>query len=145
MIMRILPWSTEDAMEQLIYVSTANPSVAGGDVFDIIQTSARRNPERGITGFLVFANGQFFQYVEGESAALDRLLGDLSQDPRHHSIQVLHRQPCAQRAFPGWTMKRLFGSQQSGAPAVLLDQLATLGIPVEPVREVERILTARAA
>jgi Sensors of blue-light using FAD len=69
------------AMEQLIYVSTASASVAGGDVFDITQRSSLRNPQRDITGFLVFANGFFFQYVEGPAAALDTLLDDLSRDP----------------------------------------------------------------
>jgi Sensors of blue-light using FAD len=132
-------------MEQLIYVSTAYPSVAGGDVFDIIQKSATRNRERGVTGFLVFTNGLFFQYVEGETAALDGLLSVLSTDPRHYAITVLHRAPRMERAFPDWTMKRLFASQQSGAPEVLLEQLTTLGIPAEPLREVERYLTVRAA
>ena len=131
-------------MEQLIYVSTANPSVAGGDVFDIIQKSALRNPERGVTGFLVFANGKFFQYVEGLPSALDGLLDDLERDVRHHSITVLHRAPCSQRAFPGWTMKRLFASQQSGAPEVLIEQLAMLGIPADPLAAVERHLACAA-
>lgn len=133
------------AMEQLIYVSTASAAVAGGDVFDITQRSSLRNPQRGITGFLVFANGLFLQYVEGPPAALDTLLDDLSRDPRHHSIKVLDRRPLRERAFPGWKMKRLQIADHAVLAEDLVAQLRELGIPAETVLEVSELLSARAA
>jgi len=133
------------AMEQLIYVSTARASVAGGEVFDIIRQSSLRNPQRGITGFLVFTNGLFFQYVEGSAPALDTLLDDLSRDPRHHSITILYRRPLAERAFPGWKMKRLPMADHAVLARDMVGQLRELGIPTDAVREVSEFLSARAA
>lgn len=131
-------------MEKLIYVSTASPSVAGGDVFDIIQKSSLRNPDRGVTGFLCFVGGLFFQYIEGQAAALDDLLVDLSRDPRHHSVTVLGRWDCDQRAFPAWKMKRLYLSDQANLDGGLIKQLRISGVPPEAVHEVEQYLAVRA-
>ena len=39
--------------------------------------------------------------------ALEMLLARLSQDERHHEIQVLSRRPIAQRSFPRWRMRRV--------------------------------------
>ncbi|MBA3864642.1 MAG: hypothetical protein C0517_11950 [Erythrobacter sp.] len=135
----------EDAMEQLIYVSTASPSVDGGDVFDIIQRSSLRNPQRGITGFLIFVNGYFFQYIEGPAKALEQLLDDISRDSRHHSIKVLSRQPCSQRSFPTWKMKRLHLTDQAKLSGEVISQLKTLAIPAQAVRAVERFLATAPA
>lgn len=127
-------------MERLVYVSTASPSLAGGDVFDIIQKSSLRNPDRGITGFLCMVSGLFFQYIEGETLALDKLLDDLSHDQRHHSISILGRWATNQRAFPAWKMKRLHLSQTATQPTLLVEELRTLGIPADAVRKVEQYL-----
>ncbi|WP_296721787.1 BLUF domain-containing protein [Erythrobacter sp.] len=130
-------------MERLIYVSTAIPSLAGGDVFDIIQKSSLRNPDRGITGFLCVVGGLFFQYIEGDTSALDKLLGDLAHDPRHHSITILGRWAADKRAFPAWKMKRIHLSQPITQSADFIAQLRTLGIPEDAVRKVEQYLAVR--
>ena len=64
-------------MQQLIYVSYASDDFQSGDVFKIIETSARNNPTRDVTGFLVYAHDTFVQFVEGPAASLDALLDDL--------------------------------------------------------------------
>ena len=47
------------------------------------------------------------EIVEGEPAAIDSLVARLEADPRHHSIQVLHRQEIGERSFPRWRMERV--------------------------------------
>ena len=94
-------------MEQLIYQSRAGHDFGHGDIFDIIRTSARRNLDRGITGFLLFKNDQFLQLVEGPSAGLDALLADLSCDPRHREMKILSRKRINGRRFDHWVMKRV--------------------------------------
>lgn len=94
-------------MEQLIYASEGREGLGSEEVFSIIQTSSRRNPEREVTGFLILRAGKFFQLVEGPSAQLDRLLSDLEADDRHHSLVVIERRPISARSFPHWLMKRV--------------------------------------
>ncbi len=130
-------------MEQLVYASTAAPAVAGGDVFNIIEQSSRRNPQRGVTGFLVFVNGTFLQYVEGPGTSLDMLLADLERDSRHHSIRVIDRRPRETRAFPKWTMKRVSIIDNSKSADDLLVQLRGFGMPPEVLQSVKQFLTVQ--
>lgn len=130
-------------MEQLVYASTAAPAVAGGDVFNIIEQSSRRNSQRGITGFLALVNGIFLQYIEGPATSLDMLLSDLERDSRHHSIHVIDRRPRETRAFPKWSMKRVSITNDSKAVTDLLDQLRGFGMPIAVLQSVEQFLTVR--
>ena len=103
-------------MERLVYRSIAAPDLESAAIFEIVETSARKNPSREITGFLIHDEGRFLQLVEGPSESLDDLLVDLGNDPRHSSIEVLERAEASQRFFPNWRMKRLISF--SSMPAV---------------------------
>ena len=94
-------------MRQLVYKSDAEPGLGSDDVFQIVQTSATNNAKDGLTGFLLFRDGSFFQLIEGESTALDSLLNRLHRDPRHRNIAVLDDSGIDARAFGQWRMKRL--------------------------------------
>ncbi|MBA4046602.1 MAG: blue light sensor protein [Erythrobacter sp.] len=126
-------------MEQLIYVSLPSALIGGGDVFDIVQKSATRNTARGITGFLLFAEGLFFQCIEGTNAALDGLMADLAGDPRHYAITELSRKPISERAYPNWAMTRVYAGN---GPSSLAAQLATMGISSADIAQVERFRAA---
>ena len=82
----------------LLYTSTAAANIDSGDVFAIIEASARRNPSRGVTGFLIYDGREFLQYVEGPQDALDILLSQLAEDRRHGGVRILHRAE-GRRAF----------------------------------------------
>lgn len=94
-------------MQQLAYVSTATSGIDSGEVFRLVETSARRNPSRDITGFLIFDGREFLQVVEGPEEELDRLLGALRRDERHRDIRVIDRSPITHRRFERWRMKRI--------------------------------------
>lgn len=100
-------------MERLIYTSVAAEGIGGGDVFEIVETSARNNVKRDISGFLIFKHGRFLQLVEGETDALEELMQSLQRDPRHHSLKILRRSVTGHRDFEGWRMRR-FEAQDSG-------------------------------
>ncbi|OBX19998.1 hypothetical protein A9995_05530 [Erythrobacter sp. QSSC1-22B] len=101
-------------MERMLYTSRACTVLASDDVFRIIETSARNNPSRNVTGFLIFHQGRFLQLVEGEAQALDGLLEVLKRDPRHYGLTVHYREPALTRCFPNWRMRRLGSSAQAG-------------------------------
>lgn len=95
-------------MIQLAYISTAADDLASGDIFKIIEKSARNNGAVELTGFLIFANRRFFQVIEGPFSGINGLMTKLRADPRHHSIKIVHRSAITNRTFPNWSMKRIF-------------------------------------
>ena len=108
-------------MHQLVYTSVASPDLDSGDLFEIVQQSARNNPTADITGFLTVHEGCFLQLVEGPLMALEELLDRLGKDRRHHSIRIVDRMPITERSFPNWRMRRL--SDGNLAVGELMDAL----------------------
>ncbi len=102
-------------MITLTYVSDATSELQSGDVFKIVEASARNNSDRDLTGFLIFANNRFFQVLEGPEAQVNALLAKLGDDKRHDNITILHRTAIEERRFPNWSMKRLVHGDQSSA------------------------------
>lgn len=125
-------------MEQIVYTSTASEGVSAAEVFAIIASSARNNPQRDVTGFLVFAGDAFLQFVEGPSAQLDELLGVLKRDPRHRDIAILSRSAVSARTFPGWRMHRFDAASGNAAPIV--EALRTHPVGRGVLLQVERFL-----
>ena len=108
-------------MIQLAYSSDARGNLASNEIFEIIETSSRNNLRDDLTGMLIFANDRFFQIIEGEAAAIDNLMARLEADPRHHSIEVLHRQDIGERSFPRWRMERVRVANGAVPEAALAD------------------------
>lgn len=111
-------------MLQIAYTSVASVSLGSGEVFKIIEKSAQNNAPAGLTGFLIFSNKRFFQVIEGAQSDLDALLRTLEKDPRHHSINIVHRAPIATRSFPSWRMKRIAAPEASDRLEMLAPELA---------------------
>lgn len=96
---------------RLVYASRANFSAGAdnatvnADVARILMQSRRNNPANGLVGALYFADGCFFQCLEGPALAVDALYARLHQDPRHRDLKVLSRAAVEQASFTGWSMK----------------------------------------
>ena len=129
-------------MEQLLYTSTANAGLAADELFKIVTVSARNNPARAVTGFLVFADGAFLQLIEGDRSDLDELLGILARDPRHRGIAVKARRPIDSRSFPSWRMQRIDTSGRD--VQVALAPLRSAGLKGEMLEQVEEFVRAAA-
>jgi hypothetical protein len=108
----------------LVYCSRATAGVDDAVVSEIIASSRRHNPARGITGMLVFGGGIFFQWLEGPHASVAELMEQLRADPRHEAI-VLLSEDCEsrERVFPDWDMELV---ESADIRAVLLDALETV-------------------
>jgi hypothetical protein len=96
---------------RLVYASRANFSAGAdnatvnADVARILMQSRRNNPANGLVGALYFADGCFFQCLEGPPGAVDALYFRLHEDPRHRDLKVLSRADVEQPSFSGWSMK----------------------------------------
>ena len=93
-------------MRQLVYISTGSPDLTEEDVADILATSQRKNPQRGLTGFLIYNGRNFLQLLEGDAAAIEILMADLRQDRRHNGLVRIEDVAIDVRRFSDWTMRR---------------------------------------
>lgn len=130
-------------MQQLLYRSYARDVLLADQVFAIIESSARDNPSRDLTGFLIYAQDQFVQYLEGPAESLDLLLADLARDRRHRDLAILHRQSAPARVFPGWRMQRVDFSP--GKVEHMLAELAAKGLANPILAHIRATLVPRRA
>lgn len=90
----------------VVYCSRAASGVDEVEVGRIVAAAQRHNPAHGITGMLVFANGVFFQWIEGPRAAIESLMAILHRDSRHHDIVSLDQaEETRERVYPDWDME----------------------------------------
>ena len=91
-------------LERLIYQSKASQDFGTLHLFNLLTEARQRNQRLGITGHLLYLDGQFTQCIEGSSASIDALWESLLRDVRHHDIELLARFSITERRFPEWTM-----------------------------------------
>ena len=53
---------------------------------------------------LLYAEGSFFQVLEGEADVVDALYAKIELDQRHDHVTLIIREPIAKRHFNDWTM-----------------------------------------
>jgi hypothetical protein len=90
-------------LARLIYRSM---SKAPSDVVlsEILSVSRRKNLDAGITGALCHLRGAYMQYLEGDEAAIEKVMRSIIKDQRHCGMSVLEYRFIAARAFPQWSM-----------------------------------------
>lgn len=91
-------------MLSLTYLSSATTLFDEQQLTDLLADSRPRNEERGLTGLLLYADGNFAQVLEGPDEAVERTFASISADRRHHGLIVALRDQVEQRAFPDWSM-----------------------------------------
>lgn len=93
--------------QQLVaYISeyAGPPEDVDRQLADIRQTAKRFNRDNQISGVLFFLNNRFLQVLEGETAALEKLLEKIEADPRHSQLTYLLRVPISERQLADWNM-----------------------------------------
>jgi hypothetical protein len=95
---------TSDPLVSVIYVSSGIHLFSDTEIVQIL-TQARTNNERcGLTGMLLYRDGNFLQVLEGPRPALEATFGRIKLDPRHRGILQMKKNPIAARAFAEWQM-----------------------------------------
>ena len=90
-------------MLSLVYVSSAVAEFTKADLVALLQQSRENNERLGITGLLLYKDGNFIQLLEGPEDAVRDLIRTVSADPRHRGIiRLLEEQ--AERRFPDWSL-----------------------------------------
>lgn len=91
-------------MLSLTYLSSATDLMDEQELMDLLATSRPRNEERGLTGMLLYCDGNVIQVLEGPDDVVDETFATISKDPRHRGILVMLRDEITERAFPDWSM-----------------------------------------
>ena len=91
-------------MIYLTYVSTASRDLSKDDLDELLAQCRKNNAELGVTGMLLYKDGNFMQVLEGEESAVRSLYAKISNDPRHKGEILLQQGVQEERQFPDWSM-----------------------------------------
>jgi hypothetical protein len=87
-----------------VYFSTLIDLSLETEIVNILETSIKNNKADGITGMLLYCQGNFMQVLEGDEEAVQRTYDRISKDSRHHNIIEVIREPIQEREFADWSM-----------------------------------------
>lgn len=92
------------AFRQIAYVSASTELLEPEDVSALVSCARRNNVRDDITGMLLVSRTGFVQVLEGPRVPVMALYRRLEDDPRHHSLVLLHKTDVPLRAFPDCPM-----------------------------------------
>ncbi len=88
----------------LIYASSARWRLEEVELEHILKSARLNNEQAGITGLLLYAEGNFLQILEGQKEDVEILFDQIKKDRRHGGIIRLMALESSQRHFPDWSM-----------------------------------------
>ena len=88
----------------LIYRSVANPSFKQSDIQNMLKKARHHNEQLGITGCLLFYQGEFIQYLEGNQIKVLELYDKIKADKRHKDVELISFAEREMREFNNWEM-----------------------------------------
>jgi hypothetical protein len=74
------------------------------ELTDLLQKSRKNNSALGITGMLLYKDGNFMQVLEGDEDTVRELAAKIAQDRRHRGFIQLYSTSIRERTFPDWGM-----------------------------------------
>jgi hypothetical protein len=88
----------------LVYVSSAVTLFPEKELIDLLEISRCNNRALGVTGMLLYKDGNFMQFLEGPKENVLSLMEKIKKDPRHRGVITLMQQEHEEREFPEWAM-----------------------------------------
>ncbi|WP_295674553.1 BLUF domain-containing protein [uncultured Mucilaginibacter sp.] len=88
----------------ILYISAGTNWFTGDELKALLKVSHRNNTRDGITGLLLYGDGNFVQLLEGEKTTVLRTFERISADPRHKSTTIIDSGELSDRNFPKWSM-----------------------------------------
>ena len=88
----------------LVYVSSAVKPFSTSELAELLAKAREKNTRLGITGMLLYQDGNFMQALEGEEDAVRQLYDTINRDVRHHGTIVLLEEQITKRQFGDWSM-----------------------------------------
>jgi Sensors of blue-light using FAD len=88
----------------LVYVSAAVTWFSEAELRALLTSARFRNEHAGITGMLLYKDGNFMQAIEGPQDAVCALYKRIEADRRHQGLLVLDSGAQPARQFALWSM-----------------------------------------
>lgn len=86
-------------MRRLVYTSIATIPMSDTDIGALMRRCQYHNAIHRLTGILLHKDMAFMQLIEGSEDAVDQLMCNIHQDPRHLSITMLTNERVTERQF----------------------------------------------
>jgi hypothetical protein len=114
----------ETELVSILYSSKINTYITDNalesELEKIEQSSTSYSADNSITGYLLYMDGYFIQYIEGSAKDVEKLYLKISLDPRHNSITLLSHEKITERAFKKWAkLYRMSINNDSQIPETL--------------------------
>ena len=93
-----------DKMYKIIYLSSATKPFSLTEINDLLAKAREKNSRLGITGMLIYREGNFIQLIEGDEQAVKNLYSTIKDDSRHKDCLVLDEGTIEKRCFAEWSM-----------------------------------------
>jgi hypothetical protein len=87
-----------------VYVSSAYKPFSDVELLELLRVSRLNNERRGITGMLLYRDGNFMQVLEGPASVVDEVIAKIKRDTRHHGVILMSRRGVQERQFAEWQM-----------------------------------------
>jgi hypothetical protein len=91
-------------MYHIVYVSSAVKLFSDSELVEMLVKARAKNLSLGITGMLLYKDGNFLQVMEGDKAAVINLYKTVCADHRHHGIVVIIEEEIDKPVFDEWSM-----------------------------------------
>ena len=88
----------------LIYRSVARPSFKQSEIQKMLKKARLYNDQLGITGCLLYYEGEFIQYLEGNQIKVLELFDKIKSDKRHSDVELISFAERDAREFNNWEM-----------------------------------------
>ena len=82
----------------------ARPALTMPGLVQILKASRRNNQRSGLSGLLVYTQGQFLQVLEGVDHCVDETFSRIAADDRHSACKIIQETQIFEPDFGQWLM-----------------------------------------
>lgn len=87
-----------------VYASEAVRPFDAPELRELLAQSRQNNAALGVSGMLLYRDGNFLQVLEGREATVRELIRKIYRDPRHRGVATLSEGFEDEYQFPDWSM-----------------------------------------
>lgn len=115
-----------ESLYRCLYYSRARRPLSDSQLTELEQLCLEKNTQHHVTGYLVYYEECFVQYIEGSHRAILTLMDNIARDDRHDIKVRLEEYMDTGRLFPRWHMRFFTRLTDSDMEGVLFVHLATM-------------------
>jgi hypothetical protein len=119
-----------------VYSSVATKPFTESELLELLTRSREANSKLGLSGMLLYKNGDFLQVLEGPEEVVRTMIRKIRLDPRHNCMLKLLEGDYAERQFPYWHMgfRNLDTAEAKNTPGYteFLNTPLSVGLAADP-------------